>query len=193
VEGVYNPAGIMLANLRALFGVVFDIVLLRRGPEHLPASPALLGMVVAANFVLAALLYAMMPNVPGSWPLQLLVESAIALLWFHIALGLVGKRERFVQTMTAMFAVSTLFLPVLIPLISRLRPFLADADATVQPPAGIVLPAVILGIWMLAAYVRIVRSAFEWRVFPSVAFILAQNFVSAFLLGVLFAGPRPPA
>ena len=39
---VYNPAGIMLANLRALFGVVVDIVLLRRGPEDLPASTVLL-------------------------------------------------------------------------------------------------------------------------------------------------------
>jgi hypothetical protein len=193
VDGVYNSAGIMLANLRALFGVVFDIVLLRRGPEHLPASPVLLGIVIAANFVLASFLYAMMPNVPGNWPLQLLAESVVALLWFHVALGLVGKRERFVQTMTAMFAISTLFLPVLIPLISRLRPFLAATDNSVQPPVSIVLPAVVLGIWMLAAYVRIVRSAFEWRVFPSVAFILAQNFATAFLLGLLFAGPRPPA
>ena len=46
---VYNPPGIMLANLRALFGVVVDIVLLRRGPEHLPASPALLAVTIAAK------------------------------------------------------------------------------------------------------------------------------------------------
>ena len=42
----------MLANLRALFGVFVDIMLLRRGPEHLPASPVLLGIVVAVDVIL---------------------------------------------------------------------------------------------------------------------------------------------
>jgi len=46
---VYNRPGIMLANLRALFGLLVDIVLLRRGPESLPASPSLLVIVIVLN------------------------------------------------------------------------------------------------------------------------------------------------
>jgi hypothetical protein len=98
-----------------------------------------------------------------------------------------------VQTMTAVFAVSTLFVPVLAPLESVLRPFAADPE-NVKPPPGIVLiPAAVLSLWLLIAQVRIVRSAFEWTFFPSLVFILAQYFASAILLSLLFGVPRPDA
>jgi hypothetical protein len=183
----------MLANLRALFGVVVDIVLLRRGPEQLPASPALLGVVIAIHVAVNALLAGMMPNTPSSWPLQLLVSTVFMVLWFHTALSLAQKRERFVQTMTAVFATSMLFLPALAPLFAALQPFLAEPEKAGQPPGNILLLGAVLGIWFVVVQVRIVRSAFEWPWFLSILFFLAQNFVSMWLLSSLFATSPPAA
>ena len=106
----------MLANLRALFGVVVDIVLLRRGPEHLPASPALLAAVIAIYLVVYSVLTILSPNVPPIWVLPLLMAALIAVLWFRAGLVAAKKRERFTQTTAAYFAATTMFLPVLVPL-----------------------------------------------------------------------------
>jgi hypothetical protein len=183
----------MLANLRALFGVVVDIVLLRRGPEHLPASTGLLGVVIAINLIVSAVLTQMMPKVPPNWVLQLVVGNLLVLVWFQAGLSLAQKRERFVQTVTAIFIVSTLFLPILVPLFAAMQPYMADPENVPPPPGFVVLAAVAFAVWLLVIEARIVRSAFEWPTFLSIVFILAQNFVSAWLLGLLFATPGTPA
>jgi hypothetical protein len=181
----------MLANLRALFGVVVDIVLLRRGPEQLPASQALLGIVVVTQVLITAVMTAMSPKPPPSWPLQLLFSTVFPMLWFQAALTLAQKRERLVQTLTAFFAASALFMPVLVPLAAALQPYMADPDNVKPPPGGVVLPAAVFTLWLLAVQVRIVRSAFEWPIFLSIVFVLAQQFVGTWLLALLFATPRP--
>jgi hypothetical protein len=190
---VYNPPGIMLANLRALFGVVVDIVLLRRGPEHLPASPGLLGIVISIYLATSAALLAMTPNHPPNWPLQLPAIIVFAMLWFQAALAVAKKPERFVQTTTAYFAATCLFLPVTLPLESALRPFMASKEAMSDAPALLVFPGLAIGIWLIIVQARIVRSAFEWRTFQSILFILALDFVGAVLLGMLFGISRPAA
>jgi hypothetical protein len=190
---VYNPPGIMLANLRALFGVVVDIVLLRRGPEHLPASTALLLVAIALNLAVSAVLVAFAPKSPPTWPLQLIVGTLILLLWFRASFEVAQKRERFVQTMTAYILASTVFMPALVPLAAALQPFMADPENVKQPPAMVLIPAVVVLVWMVAVQARIVRAAFEWPWLLSIVFILAQNFVSAFLLALMFGTPRPEA
>ena len=183
----------MLANLRALFGVVVDIVLLRRGPEHLPASPALLIVAIAFNLAVSAVLVALTPRSPPTWPLQLAAGTLILLLWFRASFEVAQKRERFVQTMTAYLTASTVFMPALVPLASALQPFMADPENIKQPPAMVLIPAVVVLFWMVTVQARIVRAAFEWPLFLSIVFILAQNFVSAFLLALMFGTPRPEA
>ena len=190
---MYNPLRIMLANLRALFGVVVDIVLLRRGPEHLPASPALLFVVIAINLAVSALLVGLASRPPSSWPLQLAAGTLILLLWFRASFAVAQKRERFVQTMTAYLAASTVFLPALVPLASALQPFMADPEKVQQPPALLLLAAIVVLVWMVTVQARIVRAAFEWPYFVSIVFILAQNFVSAYLLASMFGTARPEA
>jgi hypothetical protein len=57
----------------------------------------------------------------------------------------------------------------------------------------VLIPAVVVLVWMVAVQARIVRAAFEWPWLLSIVFILAQNFVSAFLLALMFGTPRPEA
>jgi hypothetical protein len=183
----------MLANLRALFGVVVDIVLLRRGPEHLPASPQLLGVVLAIYLAVYMVLTALVTHAPANWPLQLLVVTAIQALLLHAGLVAANKRERFTQTTTAYFAASTLFLPILVPLESMMRPFMSSPEAMREAPVTLVVPGAVFGIWAILVQARVVRSAFEWRLFLAIIFIIAMNFVSALLLALLFGTPKPAA
>ena len=179
----------MLVNLRALFGVILDIVLLRRGPESLPASPSLLAIMVAVNVAVSAAVTALMPTAQESWPLQLLVGTVVTLLWFQVAFALANKSERFLQTATAIFGATTLFLPALIPMVVTLLPFLETKDPLVNPPAALSILAALLAIWLLTVQVRIVRAAFEWPTFAAIIFIFGLNFAAALVYGVLFGVP----
>jgi hypothetical protein len=181
----------MLANLRALLGVVADIVLLRRGPEHLPASPVLLAFVVVAYVVLYALAYQVfvvpqLPQPPPAWPLQSASATLLELLWFRVAFNLVRKGERFVQTATALFAVNTLFI-FCVPLLAALIPASLDPQ-NVQPPLLPLLLGSFAGIWMLVVLVRIVRGAFEWGWVASALLLLGGLFVPAVIVSAMFSG-----
>lgn len=182
----------MLANLRALFGVVLDIVLLRRGPEQLPASPALLGCLVVLSVIGVGLMSLVLPV---SLPVALgqgIVEALVALLWFRTALAAAGKQERFLQTMTALFAVEVLLRPIMIPLWGALAPFIVKADPNAPPPAALSLIFMFLGIWALVVYVRILRLAFEWPWFLAFLLLVGEFCAVVLVLSLLFgAAPGP--
>ena len=116
----------MLANLRALFGVIADIVLLRRGPENLPASLPLLVFTVVLYAVVASLVASVFAPPEENWPVSIGTVIGVTLLWYQVALRMANKRERFLQTLTAMFAVQVLFAPLRMPVVSAL---LAQAQA----------------------------------------------------------------
>jgi hypothetical protein len=185
----------MLANLRALFGVVVDIVFLRRGPENMPASNTLLGIVVVVYVALYALAYNAFilpaaPQAPRSWALQIVCAALLELAWFRIAFQLAGKPERFTQTATAIFATSTLFIPALA-MIGSLMPYM-QKGATTPPPALTSFLTAFIAIWMFVILIRIVRAAFEWTWPRSILFVLAANFVPMIILALLFGDSQKP-
>jgi len=182
----------MLVNLRALLVRLIDIILLRGGPEQLPASPGLLAIVVALNVAVSALIYSLIPNAPNNWQTQLLVGTVVSLLWFRVAFSMANKPERFLQTSTAIFGITTLFIPALIPMIATMLPYIEKPDPMMSPPAALSLLAAILGIWLLIIQVRIVSAAFEWHWLGALIFIFGLNFASAVVYGVLFVVPPKP-
>jgi hypothetical protein len=182
----------MLANLRALLGILVDIVLLRRGPDALPASPFLLGIVVAVNLVVSAFMTVVMPLAPESWALKLLLGTALTVLWYHVAFALVHKRERFAQTLIAIFGTSTLFIPVLYPLVTTLMPYMVKSDPVVPAPSALTILCALVALWLLIIQVRIVHAAFEWPYLAAILFIFAQNIASMFIFAILFGNPPPP-
>jgi hypothetical protein len=191
---VYNPAGIMLVNLRALFGSVVDIILFRRGPENLPASQTLLAIVVALS-VLGSTAMSAVSSLPASRALlEGVIGSAVMLAWFRIALALANKRERFLQTVTAIFGVNTLFLPAMVPLFGALLPYLEKADPNSPPPAALLLITLFVGIWALVVEVRIVRAAFECPWIGAILLVVGEFFAAGFVAMALFGNPaRGPA
>ena len=183
----------MLANFRALFGVVIDIVLLRRGPEHLPASAALLVSTVALFSVFAVVSALAMGSPAAQVFLELAALIAVTLLWYRVALRLANKGERFLQTATAIFAVLALFAPLAIPLqyewLTQYRAFIETKAA--EPSTSLSLITFALLLWLFVVNVRIVRGAFEWPGFPSVMLVVAYQFALQLTLAV-FVGVRAP-
>ena len=189
----------MLANLRALFVSLVDIMLLRRGPEHLPASPSLLAALVVLNLVLTGLAYhalflPLVPEAPANWPLQLISGALATLLWWRVAFQLARKSERFVQTMIAVVATNTLTVPAM-PLAAALLPYLpSKTGAEPAPaPAMLVLLMALITLWVLAVLSRIVRSAFEWSWPVSIVFTVASSIGPAILLTIIFGDPQKAA
>jgi hypothetical protein len=175
----------MLANLRALFGVVIDIVLLRRGPEHLPASPALLAIVVVLYSVVTAVIANMVAKPDPRWPLILAFGVLGSILWYRVALQVAGKRERFVQTMLGLFAVRLLFAPVLSPLATSV---MLQLQAQQTPPALLQLMVLGLAGWWIAANGQVVKSAFEWPWIAAIAMVLIQEFALVLGAAMVFGG-----
>ncbi len=179
----------MLANLRALFGVVVDIVLLRRGPEHLPASPALLVFMIALFAALSGLVAINLPKPEPKWPLAVAMSIAANLIWYRVALHLANKPERIVQTMIALFAVNVVFLP---PVLFLQDMVLAQQAANQQPSALVVFLVLGLCTWGLVVNLRVVKAAFEWPWPPVIILVVAQAFASMLLLQALFPVSAPP-
>jgi hypothetical protein len=166
----------MLANLRVLFGRLLDIVLLRGGPESLPAVPAMLIVTILINVVVSVAVVALIPAGPAFSLVGMIVSVALPLLWFQVAFTLAKKPERFVQTMIAFFGVNTLFQPAMAPLFAALIPYMQKADPAVPPPAALSLLFLGLVVWIFIVWVRIVHAAFEWPLVAAIVFIIAQNF-----------------
>jgi hypothetical protein len=176
----------MLANLRVLFGRLIDIVLLRGGPESLPASPGILGITILFNVVVTLIVVLLIPTATTFSPLEMIVSILVPLLWFQVAFSLVKKPERFVQTMTAFFGVNALFQPLVAPMFAALVPYLAKQDPNMPPPAALSLLFLAVTVWLLIVWVRIVRAAFEWSTVGAVVFVLAQNFFAIVVYSALF-------
>jgi hypothetical protein len=181
----------MLANLRALLGVIVDIVLLRRGPDSLPASLPLLVALIAGYAGLWALIASWFAIPEMKWPAQLAVSIVFTLVWYRVALVLANKRERFVQMMTALFASWVLIKPVALPM--QLTLFLQSRAEVPQPASALLLLVLCLLVWLFVITVRIVRSTFEWATVGSIAMVLAQEVVMIMLFVMLFVEPAKPA
>jgi hypothetical protein len=174
--------------LRALLGVIVDIILLRRGPEHVPASPALLAVVIAVYAAGAAITGAVFSPPDQPWAFQVVVAIVVLLAFYQVALTVAKKRERFVQTMTAMFAVRALYTPILGPLGGS---FMASIQAK-QPVSSMLLLLILAGtVWAFVIDVRIMRSAFEWPTPAAVLLVIGQQIVLVAVAVLILGGPQP--
>jgi len=185
----------MLANLRALFGVFVDIMLLRRGPEHVPASPTLLVVLVALDLVLYSigielLLPVSRPDAPAPWLVHAVI-FALVLSWYRVAFHLLHRPERYVQTMIALFAVNLMVLPSL-PLFAAMAPYMSQEPGGAPAPASLSMLVSLVIFWVAAIQVRIVKAAFEWPWAASIVFVIGTGFALGTLLGLIFgASPKP--
>jgi hypothetical protein len=179
----------------ALLRQLFELCLLRRGPQDLPYSPAAaLGLMLA----LVAVQVAMAQFVVDP-PLATLVGRALITAGLVLAvpawlLRLRGMANRTVQTQLAMAGSGLLFALAMVPVALVVLP------AAQQPPAptavsGLALmaslTAIVLFVWKLRVDAAIWRQSLELPV--GAAYVLAVSLVLAEFFLVLGISPPVPA
>lgn len=161
------------------------IALLRRGPQDLPASAVLLVVTVLAYFAVNAAVSSVLPPVPGRWLPHLLVDIGFTLVWYLLLLRLLKRRERFLQTTTAVFGYQTLLAPVWVASAWLIRHY--QNDTTLLFVASLV--GISMLVWILAVNGHILRAALEWPLAACIGLVLLQTIIGQILLVTLF----PPA
>lgn len=166
------------------FKTLFDVCLLRAKPQDVPFSYPLLAAAAVASIITYVLALGPVGSEVGRVvgqevsvaPLALAEHACFALtIW--VLLKLRERSERFVQTLTAMFGVSTVVHLAMWPATANL--------ATTQGTSRIFVFG--LSIWMLIVYAHIFKDTLETRFGAGMLYTLATRVVAEVLAALLVA------
>ena len=155
-----------------------DIALLRRGPQDVPASLLLLAITVAAYCAINSIVNWALPAPNDPWLFVLLIDVLFTLAWYATLLSILNRRERVLQTTTAVFGYRAVLAPLSIGSEWLLRRF--GALESWQLPLTVGYTAVV--VWMIAANSRVLKDALEWSMFQCVALVLLEILVSGLIV-----------
>lgn len=172
----------LMMDLLRLYG---QIALLRRGPQDLPASPLLLAATVTGFFAVNCLVSVLLPPFQGPWVLYLVVEVLFLLAWYAVLLRVMKRPERFLQTATALFGYQLVLAPLITVASWLVQRFQNDPNALLP----VLILALGLAVWVVAAGGHIVRAALEWTLPASIAMVIAQIVAGQIVLIILFSPP----
>ena len=172
--------------MKELIQAFTQIALLRRGPQDLPASRVLLVLSMVAYFGVSLLVMSLMPPQPG-WEEHPGVDIVFWILWYFTLLRIAGRSERILQTTTAVIGFQTILAAPMV--LSDWLMLRFAKDETWQLPVALMW--LMLFIWMIAANSHVVKAAFEWSSFASVALVILQIFAGQLLMMALFAPMTP--
>lgn len=172
--------------MRGLFGIVWDIALLRGEPRDLPASARLLLLSAAVSFgiELFALRFARRPEIALD---HSLLDVGLMTVVFTALLLLFRRGHRLPQTLTALFAVSTLLSLPTVALIAVSHAPIAGERL------GVLLDACQIAIllWGILVMGHIVRAALDVPLFTGLAVALSYTSVALFLAWQLTQAKAP--
>ncbi len=178
--------------MERLLAQVRDLCLLRAGPQDLPFNAGLF-----RNLLILALLvdlaYSWMVGLRDGLLLVVVIAFAIGIGLIFGLLRIAGRRERFLQTMTAVLVVGVVFKLVLMPMIIGVLPLPQPGDAPTMSQG--VLAWLVLGllVWNLVVDGHILRHALEIKlgqgVLLALVVMLVQLALTHLLARVLFGSP----
>lgn len=163
-------------------GLVFvDISFHRRGPDVLPASQFLLGLVLAVYFVAG---FALLPSEssPAVALALLVVDRLLYLGTAWAVLSAVGKLRRFTQTAIALVGTDTFFNLVSVPLLLWDQHLQAPPDHATQPQ----LLLGFLLLWSIDVGGFILARAMERPYIVGLLVVLVYAFLSIALRDAIF-------
>jgi hypothetical protein len=167
--------------MKELIQAYTQIALLRLGPQDLPASRLLLAVTMIAYFGVSLVVISLMPPLQG-WEEHPGLDILFWLAWYFVLLRLAGRSERILQTTAAVIGFQTILAaPMVVADWLMLR---FAKDETWQLPVALMW--LMLFIWMIAANSHVVKTAFEWSSFASVALVILQIFAQQLLMIALF-------
>lgn len=163
--------------MRALFDLILDICLFRKGPQELPASWTLLWLCLAA-YGLSGLLGLLVSMPPLMAIFQSLVDIALLMGFTYGILAVMGRQARFVQTLTALAGAYTLLGLMALPLIFWME------QATTEDAAPMLPSLLLLGLvgWSIAVMGHIWRHALSTSRGMGLLYALGYLFISIIVL-----------
>jgi hypothetical protein len=164
--------------------VFVDIVLWRRGPQDLPASPLLLGLSAVGYVAVSIAQLALLHEPAAAWFVFVVLDPALLVLGTWLLLRLFNRRQRFLQTATAVLGTGAvlglfLFLP--------LQWLLGVLHLGPESPIAGVAALTLVVVFALVTG-RILQLATESNLFTGVALSLTYFMLINLLLGLAGGG-----
>ncbi|MDO9138931.1 MAG: hypothetical protein Q7U38_01210 [Methylobacter sp.] len=156
---------------------LFDMALFKKGPQDLPSSASLLGLLITADLAVGFL----MASIQGHWfgaLLQALVGVVLLIGFSAVILYVAGKRARFYQTTSALLGVDALIGFIALPGI-----------ATMTTGKGVLLAFIVtvgLMIWHGAVIGHIIRNALEQTLMFGLGLAFLYLLVTYQVMALLF-------
>lgn len=171
--------------------VSIDMLLLRRGPQDMPSDWRLL---VGLGVAYCSLAFAQMSLVAPAGPaiFQAVLATTLLAAYVNAVLRLRETPDRFVQTLSALFAIGSVLTLLILGPTSALAPFLhamaenSDAQTAPQPPAIALFAYMLVGVWNLVVFGHIYRHALEVRLWMGIG--AAVTFEVVFLVCMTLLG-----
>ena len=161
-----------------LIKLFLDICLFRQGPQDVPRSRFLLGIVAAANLLFSIVLGLFEVDFPQAL-IQGLAALALLLTFILVTLTVAGQRDRIEQTLTAAVGGDTLITALGLPLvIARV------ALPGLQNTASLLLLGLML--WEIAVFGHIIRHALNLPYLAGLGVALAYTAISLRVMMTLF-------
>lgn len=170
--------------MQQLLSAFVDIIMLRRGPQDLPASQFL--MVSALLCYTAsglALFLTQIPSLPGALS-ELSVVLGMEAGFFLGLLALQGRLARAVQTLTALWGTGAILTLAGLPLHIWITSIPAGTDPATIASMGVLL----LLILSLVVAGHILREALEVPLPAGILLVMSEFILSVFVTAQLFGG-----
>ena len=159
----------IIDSIKTLFISFKEICLFRLGPQDLPASTALLGIIVAISAVISLLLNWINLSFQQA-VLAMLVNITVVIILTQLILRLYNKPMRILQTLSAQFGSGVIISVIATPMIVMMA-YAVKHDVNLTATAILWL---VLLIWEIAVTTHILRHA------------LSTSFIQGFLIAILY-------
>lgn len=164
--------------MTALIRLYVEIALLKRGPQDVPASGLLLALTIAAYFAINSAVNLVLPAQGVAWVVMLAIDILFTLAWYAVLLVAVHRRERLLQTTTAVFGYRSVIAPLAIGAEWLMRRF--GSVAAWQVPLMVVYLGIV--VWMIAVNTHVLKAAIEWSTFQCVGLAILENVTGGLLV-----------
>ncbi len=160
---------------------LFHICLLTKGPQDLPYSVMLLRVFLLTYFATGLV------SLTTSFPMEeavlvMIVDISLLLLFSWLCLQAFKMQARFVQMISAMAGIGTLFNMVSIPLMAQIA--VAKQGGQISGELSFLL--LFLISWNLAVIAHIFRESFDVRLLAAFVLTLAYKVIEISLSQILF-------
>lgn len=171
--------------MQALLRLFAEIALHRRGPQDVPASPAILALTLALYVALGVAALAPSASGPAEVLGEVGVDLALVVFGFGGLLVVLGRRHRLQQTLAALFGTGALLTALSLPFL-----WLAAAPAPGDEPTTAVLFSSIVLLTLLCASLlvtgHVLRCALDWPYAGGVLAAALYFAASVLIFGWLF-------